>query len=341
MATIVLTGGGTAGHVIPNLALIPELKKHFCNIHYIGGNGIEKSLAEGENIPFHLTEVVKFQRGKIVENLKIPFVLLKGISQAKALLKSLNPDVVFCKGGYVSLPTSYAAKALKIPIVVHESDFSLGLANRLVSSFAAKTLTSFTETPDGIFVGNPVRQEILHGNKQKAMEAFPISAAKKSVLIFGGSQGSDVINSTVYRALPMLSKKYNIIHISGKKGDFSVKAENYYQIPFSYEINNLYALCDAVVCRGGSNALSEIACLGKRCIVVPLPKGASRGDQLDNAQSYQKRGFVQVLLQEDFFAESLNYYLDKIWASPPPTAMNVNDINKNIVKEIMSVIEKM
>ncbi len=338
MATIILTGGGTAGHVIPNLALIPELKKHFSNIHYIGGKGIEKSLAEEENITYHSTAVVKFQRGKIFENIKIPFVLVKGISQAKNLLKSLNPDVVFCKGGYVSLPTSYAAKALKIPIVVHESDFSLGMANRLVSNFATKTLTSFVETPDGVFVGNPVRKEILNGDKQRAIQQYPINTAKKTVLIFGGSQGSDIINSTVYRALPILSKKYNIIHISGKNGDFNVKAENYYQLPYSNEINNLYALCDAVVCRGGSNALSEIACLGKRCIVVPLPKGASRGDQIDNAISYQKRGFVQVLLQEDFFAESLNYYLDKLWQNPPPSKLDVSEINHNIVKEILSVI---
>ncbi len=340
MSTIVLTGGGTAGHVIPNLALIPELKKHFSNIHYIGGDGIEKTLAEAENIPFHKTAVVKFQRGKLLENVKIPFVLIKGISQAKALLSDLNPEVIFCKGGYVSLPTAYAGKALKIPIVVHESDFSLGLANRLVSNFSKKVLTSFSETPDGIFVGNPVRQEILHGDKNEARENYLINPTKKTVLIFGGSQGSDVINNTVYRALPMLTKKYNIIHISGKKGDFNVKADNYHQLPFSHEINNLYALCDAVVCRAGANTLSEIACLGKRCIVIPLPKGASRGDQVDNAISYQKRGFVQVLLQEDFFAESLNYYLDKLWDSPPPNRLDVSEINKNIVKEILSVIEK-
>lgn len=340
MSTIVLTGGGTAGHIIPNIALIPLLKKHFTNIHYIGGEGMEKTLISLENIPFHSTAVIKFDRSNILNNVKIPFVLAKGISQAKTLLKQINPDVVFCKGGYVSLPTCYAAKALKIPIIVHESDYSMGMANKFVSSFAKKTLTSFAETPNGIFVGNPVRDEILKGDKNVALTHFPVDLSKKTILIFGGSQGSDIINSTVYRGLALLTKNYNIIHISGKKGDFSVQGKNYFQLSYSSDIFNLFALCDAVVCRGGSNTLSEIACLGKRCIVVPLPKGASRGDQLDNAISYQKRGYVEILLQENFYAESLVHFIDKLWEKPAPKKLDVTQINKNIVSEILSVITK-
>lgn len=340
MSTIVLTGGGTAGHIIPNIALLPLLKKEFANIHYIGGEGMEKTLITLENIPFHSTSVIKFDRSNIFNNLKIPFVLAKGISQAKLLLRQINPDVVFCKGGYVSLPTCYAAKSLNIPIVVHESDFSMGMANNLVSKFAKKTLTSFSETPNGIFVGNPVRNEILTGDKHLALEYFNVDLTKKTILIFGGSQGSDVINTTIYRGLALLTKKYNIIHISGKKGDFTVQGKNYFQLSYSSDIYNLFDLCDAVVCRGGSNTLSEIACLGKRCIVVPLPKGNSRGDQLDNALSYKKRGFVEILNQEDLYAESLLHFLDKLWDKPAPNKLDVTQINKNIVTEILSVITK-
>lgn len=340
MSTIVLTGGGSAGHIIPNIALLPLLKEHFANIHYIGGNGMEKTLIPLENIPFHSTATVKFDRSNIFNNVKIPFVLAKGISQAKELLKSLNPDVVFSKGGYVALPTCFAAKSLNIPVVVHESDYSLGMANRLVSHFAKKTLTSFIETENGIFVGNPVRDEILKGNKNIALEQFPVDLSKKTILIFGGSQGSSIINSTVYRGLSLFTKNYNIIHISGKKGDFTVQGKNYYQISYSSDINNLFALCDAVVCRAGSNALSEIACLGKRCIVIPLPKGASRGDQLDNATSYQKKGYVTILPQENLYAESLVHYIDQLWSHTPPNKLDVRQINKDIVAHILSVIKK-
>lgn len=340
MSTIVLTGGGSAGHIIPNIALLPLLKQHFDNIHYIGGEGMEKTLIPLENIPFHTTATIKFDRSKIFNNLKIPFVLSKGIAQAKDILKSIQPDVVFCKGGYVSLPTCFAAKSLDIPIVVHESDYSLGMANKLVSRFAKKTLTSFLETENGIFVGNPVRDEILKGNKNIALEQFPVDLSQKTVLIFGGSQGSGIINTTVYRGLSLLTKNYNIIHISGKKGDFSVHGKNYFQISYSNDIHNLFDLCDAVVCRAGSNTLSEIACLGKRCIVVPLPKGASRGDQLDNALSYQKRGFVTILPQENLYAESLAYYIDNLWALSPPSKLDVAKINGDIVAHILSVITK-
>ena len=305
MSTAVLTGGGTAGHDTRALSLIPELRKHFTEIVFIGGNGMEKELVKQANIPFYSTDTVKLHRKKIWKNFKIPFVLAKGISEATKILKTLSPDVVFSKGGYASLPTCFAAKKLGIPIVVHESDYTMGVANKIVSRFAAKTITSFPETKGGECLGNPVRKELFCGNSQQAKEKYGLSPSKKTILITGGSLGALALNEVVYRGLEKLTSLYNIIHISGKKGNFNIKSNNYIQLPFAYDMADLYAVSDCVVARGGANTLAEIAALGKKAVIVPLPKGNSRGDQEDNARSYEKKGLVEVLPQEELFVESL------------------------------------
>lgn len=305
MATAVLTGGGTAGHVTPALSLIPELRKYFSEIVFIGGNGMEKELVKQANIPFYCTSTVKLHRKAVWKNLKIPFVLAKGISEALGILKKLSPDVVFSKGGYASLPACFAAKKLGVPVVVHESDYTMGLANRLTSRFAAKVITSFPETPGGECLGNPVRRELFYGNAREARKKYSLSENKKTILITGGSLGAGALNDVVYRGLERLTSLYNVVHLSGKNGNFDVKARDYVQKPFAYDMADLYALSDCVVSRGGANTLAEIAALGKKAVVIPLPKGTSRGDQEDNARSYEKKGLVEVLPQEELFVESL------------------------------------
>lgn len=337
MATIVLTGGGTAGHIIPNLALLDELKKYFDNIHYIGGTGMEKELVAAENIPFHSTATVKFDRSNMLKNMQIPFMLTKGIFEAKRILSLLEPDVIFSKGGYVALPTCYAAKSLKIPIVIHESDYSMGLANKMVSGFAKKVLTSFSETPNGEYVGNPIRTGILRGDKNKVIPLLSLDLSKKTVLITGGSLGAEYINNIIYKGLDVLTKKYNIVHISGKSGDFSITHKFYNQLKYTGNIADYYALADCVVCRAGANTLCEAAALGKHCIAIPLPKGNSRGDQLDNALSFEKRGMVEILLQENLYVESLINKIDNIWNKNQPV-LNIENINKNVVKSIVEAM---
>ncbi|MFA6866574.1 MAG: UDP-N-acetylglucosamine--N-acetylmuramyl-(pentapeptide) pyrophosphoryl-undecaprenol N-acetylglucosamine transferase [Clostridia bacterium] len=338
MSTIVLTGGGTAGHIIPNLALLDELRQYFDNIHYIGGEGMEKEMVSKENIPFHSTKNIKFDRMKWSKNLQIPIVIGQGTMEAKKLLTSINPDIIFSKGGFVSLPTCFAAKMKKIPIVIHESDYTLGLANKVVAPFAQKVLTSFPETEKGKFVGNPIRDIITKGNKENIIADLDINPNKKTILIFGGSLGSEAINNTIYKGIKELCYKYNVVHISGKSGDFQIHNKNYNQLNFVDNIQDYYNLCDCVISRAGANSLAEIASLGLHSIAIPLPSGNSRGDQLDNAKSYQNRGFSDILLQEELFVESLIYKIDNIW-DKPTKKLDCKNINKSIVDEIIDTLK--
>ncbi len=339
MATIVLTGGGTGGHVIPSLALLPELKKKFDTIVYVGGSGIEKRLAEEKGLPFFQVETVKLDRTRVHNNIWIPFRLLKGVRECEKIFEKVKPDVVFSKGGYVALPACFAAKKTGVPIVCHESDYTMGLANKITSRFAEKTLTSFEETAKGICVGNPIRIEILSGNRERAKKNYPLDEYKKTVLVFGGSQGSAAINNVVYESLPALTKKYNILHISGKSGDFSIpNSDSYIQLRYASDMFDLFALSDMVVCRAGANTLFEIAAIGKPALCIPLPKGNSRGDQILNAEYFMKKGYVDVLKQDDLFMESLMYELSKIEGMRPPK-MDVSKVNEKIVREVFSVVK--
>ncbi|HOO23431.1 MAG TPA: UDP-N-acetylglucosamine--N-acetylmuramyl-(pentapeptide) pyrophosphoryl-undecaprenol N-acetylglucosamine transferase [Clostridia bacterium] len=338
MAKVVLTGGGTAGHIMPNLALLSELRKYFDTIFYIGGDGMEKELVNAENIPFHRVSCIKFDRSDLIKNVKIPFTLARGISEAKTIMSILKPDVVFSKGGYVALPACYAAKSLKIPLVVHESDFTMGLANKITAKFAKKVLTSFEETEGGECVGNPIRTEILHGDKKNIVLSLDLDIAKKTVLIMGGSIGAESINEVVYQGIKEFAKRYNIVHISGKSGKFDIKHKYYNQLRFTDRIADYFDLADCIVSRAGANTLCEVASLGKHSISIPLPKGNSRGDQLDNALSFEKRGMTEILLQEDLYVESLIAKIEAIWNKKQPI-LNIENINKNVVKSIVDAMK--
>jgi len=334
---IVLTGGGTAGHVIPALALLPELKKHGYEAVFIGGTGMEKDLAEKSGVPYYSTANVKFDRGNPLKNLKIPYKLHKGVAEATDILTKIRPDVVFSKGGYAALPTCFAAKKLRIPVVVHESDYSFGLANKIVKKFAALTITSFPETQGGVCLGNPVREEIFFGNKRRAISKYALNTEKNTMLVFGGSLGAERINKVIYEGLERLTKNYNIIHISGKTGDFSIKHPDYVQIRFSDEIADLFAAADVVIARGGANSLTELASLNKPSVIIPLPKGTSRGDQLDNAVSFNKRGFFEILPQEKLTAETLSAAVKRA-REKRQNKMDYSDVNKKIVEKINETI---
>lgn len=331
MKTIVLTGGGTAGHIIPNLALLPELKKYFDNIYYIGCGEKDAAIVKPYNIPFFSIPAVKLARGKIITNLKIPFIMINAIKKAEKILRELSPNIVFSKGGFVALPVCYAAKLLGVPVVTHESDISLGVANKLISSFAEKTITSFPETKGGVFLGNPIREEFLVKN-----QFHDTSDRRKRILITGGSSGSAAINEVVYKCLDELTKNYDIIHIAGNNFKKSYPNSAYTQFSYTNSICDLMKKSDLIICRSGSNTLNEVACLGKPCITIPLPKGASRGDQILNAESFCRRGYCDVIYQEDLTSTTLMNHIKNAFDMIPP-ATGIQNVNKKIVELIIDV----
>lgn len=308
---IVLTGGGTAGHCIPCLALLPILKKHFDDIVYIGSeNGIEKKLANEKGLDYHSVACIKLERRLTIKNLAIPFTLLKGIKEAKKILTELSPSVVFSKGGYVSLPVAIAAANLNIPVSLHESDLSLGLANRIASKYADVVCTGFQSTAEdiknGVFTGNPLREELLNKRADRAIyDKLNLDKTKRTLLVFGGSQGAEKINETLYSALDELLKSYNIIHAAGKGKLRDIKKKGYYGVEYLTDIGTAFSIADVCVSRAGANALAETVALKIPTVAIPLPKGNSRGDQEENAAYYENRGAIRVIKESELTAKKM------------------------------------
>ena len=315
MKKIILTGGGTAGHVMPNLALKPYLHA-FDEIHYIGSvGGMEESIIKSAapDIIYHSIPCVKLIRSLSLKNLAVPFRLIKSVNAAKKLIKEINPDVIFSKGGYVGLPVCRAAG--KTPVVLHESDLRLGLANKLALKKCDKLLTSFkTGDNDGrtVWTGAPLRREIYEGDRNRAMKECGLTAGLPYLLVTGGSLGAKAINETVYSCLSELTQRFNVIHIAGRNNENGLKNKNYYQIGFTDRMADWLALCDYALTRGGANTLFELAALKKPALVVPLPKTASRGDQIDNAAYFKKLGAAEVLPQESMNGKSLISALEEL-----------------------------
>lgn len=308
MKKIILTGGGTAGHVTPNIALLPSLKKAGYDIFYIGSyEGIEKKLIEEQNIPYYGISSGKLRRYLDIKNFTDPFRVLKGFSEAKKLIKQIKPDILFSKGGFVSVPVVFAAKHYKIPVIIHESDMTPGLANKLSLPMATKICCNFPETvkllPEGkaVLTGSPIRAELHKGNRNIGLQFASLSSEKPVILIIGGSQGSAVINQAVRSILPQILKKYQVIHICGKGNmDNSLNSTKGYS-QFEYvknELKDVFAAADIIISRAGANAICEILSLRKPNILIPLSKAASRGDQILNAASYEKQGFSKVIEEE-------------------------------------------
>lgn len=315
MKRIILTGGGTAGHVTPNIALLPRLKELQYDIHYIGSyNGIEKELIEQFGIPYHGISSGKLRRYFSVQNFTDPFRVAKGLSEAKKLVKILKPDVIFSKGGFVSVPVVMAGKRRKVPTIIHESDMTPGLANRLALPSATRVCCNFPETlshlPAGkaVLTGSPIRQELLSGDKYKAREFLGFRSDKPVILVIGGSLGSVAVNDAVRTVLPELLKSFQVIHLCGRgKIDESMKTLDGYA-QFEYikdELKDLFALTDLVISRAGANAICELLALHKPNLLIPLSAAASRGDQILNARSFERQGFSIVLEEEELNKDTL------------------------------------
>ena len=306
------------------MALLPILRKEGFDISYIGSyEGIERSIAEKNGLPYYGISSGKLRRYFDLKNFSDPFRVLKGFGESVNILKELKPDLVFSKGGYVAVPVVKAAKKLGIPVVIHESDFTPGLANRLSYSSASKICCSFRKTLDmlpkdkGVFTGTPIRKELLSGNRDRALCFTDLESGKNPFLmIIGGSLGAASVNEAVRAALPELLERFQVVHLCGKgkaDPDFD-RYEGYRQYEYiDEELPDLYALSDLVISRAGANAVFELLSLKKPNILIPLPGKSSRGDQILNAASFAEASYSYVLPQEDLTKESLIRAVDEVY----------------------------
>lgn len=325
MKRIVLTGGGTAGHVTPNIALVPRLRELGYDIQYIGSyDGIEKKLIEEMNIPYYGISSGKLRRYFDLKNFSDPFRVIKGYGEARSILKKLKPDVLFSKGGFVAVPVVLAAKHCHIPVIIHESDMTPGLANKLAIPFATKVCCNFPETlqylpqDKAILTGSPIRAELHSGSRIAALDFCGFTANKPVLMIIGGSLGSANVNNAIRGILPELLKTFQVIHLCGKdKLDPSLEnTEGYVQFEYiKKELADLFALADIVVSRAGANAICELLELRKPALLIPLGSNASRGDQILNAESFQRQGFCEVLLEENLEPQLLLETILKLYHS--------------------------
>ncbi len=350
MKKIILTGGGTAGHVTPNIALLPGLRERGYDISYIGSYlGIEKELIEKEGIPYYGISSGKLRRYFDPKNLSDPFKVLRGYGQARGLIRKLKPDIVFSKGGFVSVPVVLAARHMHIPVIIHESDFTPGLANKIAIPSASMVCCNFPETleslPEGkaTVTGCPIRKELLSGDAEKAYAYTGLTTERPILLIIGGSLGSQVINEAVRRLLPTLLKSWQVIHLCGK-GNLDPTLHTtpgYVQYEYiSDELPDLFAAADLVISRAGANAICELQALAKLNILIPLSKEASRGDQILNAASFEKQGFSYVVEEENLTDETLLTGIEKVWREKDTyvTAMRESQ-TANAVETILNLIE--
>ena len=315
MKKIVMTGGGTSGHVTPNIALIPELLALGYHIEYIGSkNGMEKQLIEAEGIPYHSISTGKLRRYFSLENFADAFRVMGGLTQSVSLMRKIRPDIVFSKGGFVSCPVVWAAWLCGIPVVIHESDITPGLTNKLSMPFARKVCYTFPESKShipqekGVLTGIPIRKSLLEGNRAEGRMICGFEDNKPTLLVIGGSQGAVRINEAVRKSLGRLMKDFNICHICGKGNvdDQYRSVKGYKQFEYiREELPHLFALADIVVSRAGATTLFELLALKKPSLLIPLSRQASRGDQILNAESFRKQGFSMVLPEEELTPDTL------------------------------------
>lgn len=323
MKRILLTGGGTAGHVTPNIALLPRLRELGYDISYMGSyDGIEKKLITEFQIPYYGISSGKLRRYFDPKNFSDPFKVLKGYGEAVRIIRKLKPDVVFSKGGFVSVPVVLAAKRCKVPCIIHESDMTPGLANKLAIPAASKVCCNFPETlqylpkDKAVLSGSPIRQELLHGDALAARKFTGLTDDKPVILVMGGSLGAAAVNEAVRKILPTLLKDFHVIHLCGKgKLDASLSGLSGY-VQYEYineELKDLFALADIVISRAGANSICELLALHKPNLLIPLSAAASRGDQILNARSFEKQGFSLVLEEEAISNEVLLQTIHKLY----------------------------
>ncbi|KAA0956460.1 undecaprenyldiphospho-muramoylpentapeptide beta-N-acetylglucosaminyltransferase [Planococcus kocurii] len=322
--TILLTGGGTAGHVSLNQALIPELKNLGFNVEYIGSkDGIENELIRESfpSVPYHAISSGKLRRYFSTKNFSDPFRVGAGLMQAVAIIRKTKPVAIFSKGGFVSVPVVMAGRMMSIPVIIHESDVTPGLANKIALPFADHIFTVFKETlahvpsSKSTCTGSLIRSELMEGSAIKGQEICSFDNDLPVLLIMGGSQGSAMINSAVRNNLERLLKQVNIIHLCGK-GNYMTELDhhsNYCQFEYvTHELPHLLHLTDFVVSRAGSNSIFEFLALKKPMLLVPLSMQKSRGDQILNANLFEKQGFAHVVEEEQLSADRFMEELERL-----------------------------
>ena len=319
MKKIVLTGGGSAGHVTPNIALLPSLREAGYEITYMGSyDGIERRLVEDFGLPYVGIATGKFRRYLDLQNLTDPFRVIKGFGEARRFLKKYHPDVVFSKGGFVAVPVVRAAASLGIPCIIHESDMTPGLANKICIPVARKVCCNFPETlkllpgDKAVLTGSPIRAELAQGNKLAGLDMCGFNANTPVVMVIGGSLGAANVNKAVRAALPSLLGDFQVVHLCGKDkvDNLLLNTPGYRQFEYvKAELKDLFAMADVVISRAGANAICELLALKKPNILIPLPASSSRGDQLLNARSFEAQGFSIVIGEDDLTTELL---VDKV-----------------------------
>jgi UDP-N-acetylglucosamine--N-acetylmuramyl-(pentapeptide) pyrophosphoryl-undecaprenol N-acetylglucosamine transferase len=351
MKKIVLTGGGTAGHVTPNIALLPSLQEAGFEVSYMGSyDGIEKKLIGDFDIPYTGIATGKFRRYLDIKNLTDPFRVIKGYGEARKHLKTLQPDVVFSKGGFVSVPVVRAAASLGIPCIIHESDMTPGLANKLCIPVADKICCNFPETmqnmPEGkaVLTGSPIRSELTQGNKLAGLDMCGFTANKPVIMVIGGSLGAANVNKAVRNSLSKLLEDFQVVHLCGKGkiDNLYLSTPGYKQFEYiKTELKDLFAMADLVISRAGANAICELLALKKPNILIPLPAASSRGDQLLNAASFKEQGFSIVINEDDLTTNLLVDKIHELFANRQSyiDAMSKSDQMDSISK-IMKLIEE-
>lgn len=350
MKKIILTGGGTAGHVTPNLALIPSLQELGYEIHYIGSyQGMERKLIEATGIPYDGISSGKLRRYFDIKNFSDPFRVLKGYGEALKLMKKYKPDVVFSKGGFVAVPVVLAAKHYRIPTIIHESDMTPGLANKLCIPSAQKVCCNFPETLNylpkekAVLTGSPIRAELLQGDRLSGLQYTHLSADLPILLVIGGSLGSVIVNTAVRNLLPRLLSHFQVIHICGKGNldENLIGTKGYVQYEYvDAPLKHLFAASDLVLSRAGANSICEILALRKPNVLIPLSAAASRGDQILNAESFKKQGFSTVLEEEALSEDTLYQAITETYENRASFIHNMEQSPlANAVETVIRLIE--
>lgn len=343
---IVLTGGGTSGHVTPNIALFEPLKKAGFELFYIGTEtGIEKQLVTAEQIPFYAIHAGKLRRYLDMENIKDVGKILKGYREAIKILKEIRPNIVFSKGGFVSCPVVWAAKKLKIPVIIHESDITPGLANKLSLPCATKICYAFPETKahlpqeKSIYTGLPVRQAVLEGNRSAGLSFCGFDGAKPVLTIIGGSLGSEYLNQIIRANLDALLAKFDLCHLCGKGhlDNELLNVKGYAQFEYvNQELPDVMNASDLFVSRAGATVIFELLSLKKPVLLIPLSKRASRGDQILNARSFEKSGYAKAMEEDELDGPKLLQAIDELYQNRDTFLENQR--NANTIKSVSAVV---
>lgn len=348
MKKIVFTGGGTGGHIMPNLSIIEEIKDKY-EIYYLGTDGMEREIiSKYPYIKFIEIPSVKLVRSLTPKNLLIPFKLVKSIKVCKDILSKLSPNLIFSKGGYVSIPVALAGHRLNIPILTHESDLTIGIANKIIAKKSKHICCTFEETANNygknaIHTGSPVRKQIFRGDKNKVLTKYKIDTSKPVITITGGSLGAQRINEVIWSNIDKLTKHYTLIHLVGKnKLNKSLEnTKDYIQLEFTNNIEDYFNLSNLVICRAGSNTIFELLAIKKPMILLPLSKKSSRGDQILNAKNFYKKGYAEYILDESLNIETLIKNINTVLNNKDKYISAMSKSNKtNGTNDIIELIDK-